>query len=540
MFHTSSRRFVIAALLALSVGGCNALRGGERCEADDATSCPSGQVCDGELSLCVVPVDAVSCSGETQASDCSLGQRCEETLGICIDDVYTLVVLGDKAAPPTLVQIHTLVEFVARHAAEVVNRGGFLQRPVTVERLNVDLTTEEATAADFATLDRPNVLGVITLTGTLALIGQQYLTPARTLMIGQFTSSRQFETYSRPWDRYAYGLIPTPRANFAMLSKFLSGWRPADELTGGDPSVLACERLGFVYREFASTRYDQSLIRSQIARYGTLSLEADIAVEGELELELEEIYEQLTKADVDCVYLGALHFDDTVNEAALIIGGHPAWREEDPGAKRIRWLLGNAAPLHRQSLEEAGLEDEVTGSLSAVFEVGGERSESAVKELTRLHDEAAAEACEEVGTDDCRWLSPEAVANTWFQRFAPSDDQAMLLLVAAMHAERRFGGEFGREELRDSFLSIVDDTTLRSACRRDALEVCVDRFEEGKDVHYFGLSGDLTFGEDGRAETYDEVMVLRQIQGDGTMEEVARFTSSEMLEAYLNASPKDP
>ena len=519
----------IAALiaLALSCPGCNAL-GAIGTPADE---CSGWQEYDEAVGSCVVARDALACTPATEFTDCGVGQVCDANVGFCVDDAYVIYVYEGLTFSPRIKRLNSLHVFMAERVARTLESLGALSRPVRVEKLEVDQTNTETIAATFAPALRPNVLAVLGYGSTTSSEVQELLRGSRIVSVNQFSNTKEFEADAQSWERFAFGLIPSPRPDLASWSRFLS---EHDGLLSPRTGLGPCRKLGYVFQDSASAAFTTELSVQLLPSYPGMSLPALIPFEGSLQASIDGIYTSLRDQEVDCVFMRDLDTTETLNEYADLILQHEEWRATQGGAP-IRWVLINRSrfPSIKQEALERGQTDALEGTLMANYDVGGELKELLFDEVERDYTARVDAECPEGGSlDGCDWFSLDELATTYKERLTVCEDMATLALLAAARAERRADGPvIPRRLVRDSVVALLSASTEHEACDRSPLRSCVTGLDEGAEVHYFGASSDMLLGDDGRVSTYDEEMIFSEVV-DGEPVERLRYTHKEMVENY--------
>ncbi len=473
-------------------------------------------LCLEEVGLCNVPPDAKRCADSSKP--CGVGQSCSSD-DLCVDDRYSIHFVFERGLSSGGRGLARVGLVVAGIMADEVNALGVLDRPVEVEELILEVTDPVVAEQQAREVASRSPLGLRTINNSGARAAIEWFGDKEVLHIAELSNVEEFER-PRSWQRYSYGVIPSPRADAATMSHFYGSWTPEND----DPFGTTCERLAVVHRG----DYRSSLYRSQLGRFGP-SVVLDYELDGAVESARDELFEALEASGAECALLLYLSVEDDLR----ITSTHPAWRTAR-GVKRLRWVFGaeGALPELLDGLRAEGLVSELHGSVIVRYETGGAKSEEINAEYLGRYADAVADKCADFSSDDCEWFDSVRVASNYPTRIGHASDQFHLFVVAAMYAESNFGSDFSSEQLRDAFLAVTATSGDRKVCTRKNLVECRGWIDDGQPVHFFGVSSDLVFAEDGRAEGLDEVMIFSTVNEAGELSEVVRFAHEEMVAIY--------
>ncbi len=518
---------LLVILFVVLAASCNALNSDDSCSS--SADCPLGWACEPELQICRVEEGTAVCSKETELTDCMVGQLCTEE-GLCIDTQYNWLVLGRSSDTETSVATAGFVEYAGGVVAKIVAERGILSRPIVIERRVID---PEITAKELRNQVSPSLATSFVMTTAAATSIQSAYLGSQTLILAHYTNTFDFEENEQPWNRYAFGLVPAPRADFATWSQFLSLWSAPND------GLPACRRLAHVERNQEGRDFVGEIVEDQFTRYAGLSWVMRHRVEGSVELERDQIYAEAAAKNVDCVVINL-----TTKDVGLMIAGYAAWKQTHD-APRVRWivLLGGAQDTLYGQLKDLGVESEFEGTLIPQYSVSGTAGQDLIAEIKDDYGSWANVRCDDFESDTCLVRSPAALDGL-DERFTRAADQTILSALALIRTELRIGPDFTRQQLRESFVSISENSDRHVACGvgvdlKARLESCIAPLERGRDIHYLGLSSDLVFGGDGRSSTIDEIMEIYRVESGGGRTQLATYVHAEMRAAFAEVNGGD-
>ncbi|MEZ4460252.1 MAG: hypothetical protein R3E66_11105 [bacterium] len=504
----------LLTIAMLLVTSCNALVSQDDCAAD--ADCEAGLICSA-FQRCVAPEATATCDG---ALSCSAGEICQGSL--CVDDHYVWLIASSQEDSAVRNQRTNLVLFMAQEVVGIVNQRGWTTKPLEVRRVTV---SNDPASDDIPNLNQSNVVGALTYSPVTATSIQALTTNAKFLSIGQFTNTLEFSRNEQFWNRFAFGLVPTPRADFAMWSKFLSTWDATS-----DPSGLPnCRNLALLV-DSGNLGLIAELANEQFVKYPGLSWGYRYDVTGAIDLARNEIYQNLESRQIDC----AVMFTSSADTANLL-ENHRSFREST-GAKRVRWIpTFSGFATVAESLVGTGEEAELNGVLTVDYRIANPNAKQLSLDLADKYAIWASNQCDDPDVAKCDVL-PATNFLSLSERVNVAADQVALGVLAIVVAERDHGPRPTRQNIRDAFVSLVSDGEGYVTCGTETdlaerLSQCMDVIATGRSVHYLGYSSELLIGDDGRSKTYDEIMDLSLIV-DGTFQLMGSFTHAEMNEAY--------
>lgn len=112
-------------------------------------------------------------------------------------------------------------------------------------------------------------------------------------------------------------------------------------------------------------------------------------------------------------------------------------------------------------------------------------------------------------------------------------DLLTMAVLSAYRARTRHGEGFDQEQLRDSFLSIIEHAPDHTACDRETLDSCFERLLQQREIRFDGSSSPMILGEDGRMLSLYETMRFDRLDGGAGVEidldERIEYSGKQML-----------
>ncbi len=493
---------ILASLLTLA---CNALQAEPGLCASDG-DCAASQICDGELGICRVTDEARRCTPQDTEDACGIFADCSDAVCVEADPIIALInnPLSGDTRTPQQVQ-HGAAQFAVSEVADAFEQ--FAGRTPQLVHLVAGFDPASRAGA-FAAASDMGADVVLTFDAEVTREAQRFFIDRRTLVLALFTNYSAFGSAESDSLRYTYGLVPEPAADFAMWARFL------DQNT-------ACRRVATVY--VAGTSDDELTrhIEIQLPKAGLERVPPIALTPG---VDPAEAVGRLIQQDVDCAF--ALPALDEVPEDTFGVFLE-AWTSARTGADDdFFWLFHNEKRLEdlREELGSAALA-ELEGAYTVRYETGGESGEQLTGRFIEYYETEYLTQCPD---EPC--FAPvtnrQVENNALF--VALGYDQAVLGLLATLRALRE--SRPSRVTLRRSFQAINGDAQDAVDCSASTLELCVEGILQGAAPNYRGASGELRFGDDGRTQTLDQVMIFSRVEA-GAATEVARFTHEEMADA---------